>query len=73
MILEDMSGGKPGVADPVGQRIALARDFVSHGKITRKACKSFLAEELGRVAEEYRYDPDNQGAPQAGAEIQTSG
>jgi hypothetical protein len=56
LILEDIHG-KPDNSAPGLQRIAFARDFVSHGRIDRKACRAFLQTELGHAAPHYQYDP----------------
>jgi hypothetical protein len=55
VILEGIHGGRPG---GTLENIGYARDFVSHGRITRAKAKGFLAMALGHAAE-YRYDPHN--------------
>jgi hypothetical protein len=55
MILEDIHG-RPDNSRPTLQRIALARDFVSHAKIDRRSGRAFLEAELGYSAPEYQYD-----------------
>jgi hypothetical protein len=55
VILEGIHHGRPGA--PL-EDIGYARDFVSHGQITGKKAKAFLAPRLGDAAE-YRYDPHN--------------
>jgi hypothetical protein len=55
VILEGIQGGRPG---GTLEDIGYARDFVSHGRITKTKAKAFLAKALGQAAE-YRFDPHN--------------
>jgi hypothetical protein len=54
IILEATQRKRPaGALEGVGW----ARDFVSHGQITKPKAKAFLAKELGQASAEYRYNP----------------